>query len=116
MRFALGPAFTDVENVKKIVPFLERSEAKFGEEIEIADCAFRGIDVNAVKVLWGVQLLGVMSQTLLLNNNLPIRIKLLSYALEFVLKQDLDEKQCAFEKQAEYVRGRITDASALGQG
>jgi len=111
MRRTLEPAFKDVANVKKILPFLERSEVKFREGIVIENCTFYGIDVNAVKVLWGGRLLQVMSQTLTQDKNLPIRIKLLSYALEFVLQHDLDENQCSFEKQVEYVRGRITEAT-----
>lgn len=106
MQQVLRDSLDDIGNVIKLVPFLERSEVYFEKEF-IRGCVFMGIDVSFVRKFFGRQLLERISETFVHAETLPDRIKLLSYALIFVLDKNLNENFCDFKKQTDYVRKKL---------
>ena len=107
MQGLIKDSLKSVSNIEKIYPFLVRSPVRFGDGEMIDNVPFLGIDETYVKKHFGVDVLHVIMSTLEKQKNLPLTLRLLDYALDFVIQNKFDEDKCEFEKQYDYVKSRL---------
>jgi hypothetical protein len=107
MQRLIKDSLRTVSNIEKIYPFLVRSPILFGDEKRIDNVSFLGIDEAYVKRHFGVELLHVIVSTLENQKNLSLALRLLGYALDFVIQNEFDKDKCQFEKQYHYVKVKL---------
>ena len=112
MQGLIKDSLKSVSNIEKIYPFLVRSPVQFGDEKMIDDVPFLGIDEAYVKKHFGVDVLHVIMSTLEKQKNLSLALRLLDYALDFVIQNEFDKDKCQFEKQYDYVKSQLGKEAA----
>ena len=105
-RTSIGRSLEKVSNILKLRLFFIRSVVFVGEgEKIIDDIYFNGIDLEAVKRLFGLKLIKQIASKLhSAYDSLSLEDKVLSVALTFVAGMDLDPIKCSFGQQTGYLR------------
>lgn len=107
MQASIQSSLQSVSNIKKIYPFLVRSPIRFGDGKLIDNVSFLGIDEKYVDKHFGFVALRVITNTLEKQKNLPLVLRLLEYALDFVIQNEFDKEKCQFDMQYNYVKSRL---------
>lgn len=107
MQGSIQGSLQSVSNIEKIYPFLVRSPARFGDGMMIDNVHFLGIDEIYVEKHFGFVLLRVITTTLEKQRDVSPALRILGYALDFVIQNKFDKEKCQFEKQYNYVKSRL---------
>lgn len=97
---------SDLGNVRKFLPFIMES-AVFFEAMFLGPSKFLGVSVKGVKERFNEDVIGKVNATLHANAITDYDLKMVKYALEYVVQNKLDAEKCKYENQWAYVQNKL---------
>ena len=95
-----------LENVIKFLPFIMESSLFF-EGVTLGPNKFIGISVNEAKGIFNVEIFEKVNSTLQANNITDHDLRMVKYAMEYVVQNNLDADKCKHENQMAYVQKKL---------